>query len=164
MVGGDEATFERVEPLLRMLGATITRVGGSGAGVTLKLAINISLAVQVLAFSEGLLLAERSGIDPQLAADVMAGSPIGSPMLQARVPLLLDLPRRAWFDVDLMRKDIGLALQAGRELDVPMPSAQTAEHMLDVAREHGYAGRDIAALHEVLAHVADGETLSARAA
>jgi 3-hydroxyisobutyrate dehydrogenase-like beta-hydroxyacid dehydrogenase len=102
MVGGDQATFQRVEPLLRALGATITRVGDNGAGVTLKLAINISLAVQTLAFSEGLLLAERGGIDPQLAADVMVHSPIGSPMLAARVPLLLDLPETAWFPMRLM--------------------------------------------------------------
>jgi 3-hydroxyisobutyrate dehydrogenase-like beta-hydroxyacid dehydrogenase len=150
MVGGDEATFQRAEALLHVLGATITRVGDNGAGVTLKLAINISLAVQTLAFSEGLLLAERAGIDPQLAAQVMVKSPIGSPMLAARVPLLLDLPEAAWFPIRLMHKDIRLALQEARRLGVPLPSAAAAHQVLTAATDLGYAERDIAGLREVL--------------
>ncbi len=153
MVGGEEAAFRLVQPVLRELGQTVTRVGGNGHGLLLKLAINISLAVQTLAFSEGLLLAERGGIDPRLAARVMSTSAIGSPMLRTRVPLLLDLPERAWFDVELMQKDVRLALQAARGLDVPLPSAATADDMLAKARELGYGGRDIAALHEVLARL-----------
>ncbi|MDT4915327.1 MAG: hypothetical protein QOH89_27 [Pseudonocardiales bacterium] len=150
MVGGDETTFQRVEALLRVLGANITRVGDNGAGVTLKLAINISLAVQTLAFSEGLLLAERAGIDPQLAAQVMVNSPIGSPMLAARVPLLLDLPEAAWFPMRLMRKDIRLALQEARRLGLALPSAAAADGVLAVATDLGYAERDIAGIREVL--------------
>jgi 3-hydroxyisobutyrate dehydrogenase-like beta-hydroxyacid dehydrogenase len=91
MVGGDQRAYARVEAILRVLG-TPTRVGDNGQGLALKLAINISLAVQMLAFSEGLLLAERSGVDRTLAVDVMTRSPIGSPMLQARAPLVLELP------------------------------------------------------------------------
>ena len=101
MVGGDEQTYERVVPVLQELG-TPTRVGGNGQGLVLKLAVNVSLAVQMLAFSEGLLLAERDGVDPHVAAGVMTASPIGSPMLKARAPLVLDLPDEAWFDVSLM--------------------------------------------------------------
>lgn len=153
MVGGEEATYERVEPLLRQLGQTVTRVGDNGAGVLLKLAINISLAVQTLAFSEGLLLAERGGIDPRLAAQVMAGSPIGSPMLKARVPLLLDLPDTAWFPIRLMHKDIHLALNEAQRVAVALPSAKAAAETLAEARELGYAERDIAGLHEVLAKI-----------
>src|SRR5205807_6506801 len=82
MVGGDEQAYARVEPLLQELGRP-THVGENGHGLVLKLAINISLAVQMLAFSEGLVLAERSGIDRKLAVDVMTGSAIGSPMLKA---------------------------------------------------------------------------------
>lgn len=120
MVGGDEQAYSRVEPVLRELG-TPTRIGDNGQGLVLKLAINISLAVQMLAFSEGLLLAQHDGIDPRLAAKVMAHSSIGSPMLKARVPLVLNLPDEAWFDVSLMHKDIRLALAAGRERGVPLP-------------------------------------------
>ena len=99
MVGGDRQAFAAVEPLLRELGQTVTHIGPNGQGLVLKLAINISLAVQTLAFSEGLLLAERAGVDPEVAAEVMSTSSIGSPMLKARIPLLLDLPEHAWFDV-----------------------------------------------------------------
>ena len=74
-------------------------------------------------------------------------------MLQARVPLLLDLPETAWFDVALMHKDIRLALQAATSLGVTLPSAATADDMLAKARELGYGERDIAALHQVLARL-----------
>jgi 3-hydroxyisobutyrate dehydrogenase-like beta-hydroxyacid dehydrogenase len=151
MVGGDEAAYDIVEPLLHQLGQSVTRVGTNGHGLLLKLAVNISLAVQTLAFSEGLLLAERGGIDPQLAADVMSTSAIGSPMLKARVPLLLDLPQQAWFDIAMMEKDIRLAREAADGLAVPLPTAAVAQEMLTRADELGYAHRDIAALHEVLA-------------
>jgi 3-hydroxyisobutyrate dehydrogenase-like beta-hydroxyacid dehydrogenase len=85
-----------------------------------------------------------------LAAAVMSTSSIGSPMLKARVPLILDLPENAWFDVTLMDKDIRLALEAADELASPLPSAALADDMLNRARELGYAHRDLAALHQVL--------------
>jgi 3-hydroxyisobutyrate dehydrogenase-like beta-hydroxyacid dehydrogenase len=151
MVGGPEDAFHAVEPLLRHIGHTVTHVGGNGQALLLKLAVNISLAAQMLAFSEGMLLAERGGIDPKLAADVMTGSGIGSPMLRARAPLVLDLPATAWFDVRLMHKDIRLVLSTARELGVPVPSAAVADGLLAQAEELGYARRDIAALFEVLA-------------
>jgi 3-hydroxyisobutyrate dehydrogenase-like beta-hydroxyacid dehydrogenase len=155
MVGGDQQSYARVEPILRELG-TPTHVGDNGQGLVLKLAINISLAVQMLAFAEGLLLAERSGIDPKLAVDVMTQSPIGSPMLKARADLVLDLPDEAWFDVELMQKDVVLALDAARQLGIPLPSAAAADEMLTLARASGYGRRDIAALFEVLAHLTNG--------
>jgi 3-hydroxyisobutyrate dehydrogenase-like beta-hydroxyacid dehydrogenase len=150
MVGGDEGAYGRVEPVLRELG-TPTRVGENGQGLVLKLAINISLAVQMLAFSEGLLLADRDGIDRGLAVEVMTEAPIGSPMLKARAPLVLDLPEEAWFDIGLMHKDIRLALEAADELDVPLPSARAADGALTRAGELGFEHRDIAALFQVLA-------------
>jgi 3-hydroxyisobutyrate dehydrogenase-like beta-hydroxyacid dehydrogenase len=150
MVGGDERAFAQVEPLLRDLGQPVTYIGENGQGLVLKLAINISLAVQTLAFSEGLLLAERDGVDARLAADVMSASAIGSPMLKARIPLLLELPDQAWFDVGMMQKDIRLALQAAQPVDLPLPSAAAADQMLTRARELGYEHRDIASLHDVL--------------
>ncbi|MGZ6690039.1 MAG: NAD-binding protein [Solirubrobacteraceae bacterium] len=135
-----------------MLG-TPTRIGENGQGLVLKLAINISLAVQTLAFSEGLLLAEREGLDVNLAAKVMAESPIGSPMLKLRVPLMLDPPDEAWFDMGLMHKDIGLARQAGAEHKTPLPTAGVADEILTKAEQFGYAHRDIAAVHDLLARL-----------
>jgi len=149
MVGGDADVYARVEPLLRELG-TPTRIGDNGQGLALKLAINISLAAQMLAFAEGLVLAEREGVDPKIAVAVMTQSPIGSAMLKARAPLVLDLPEDAWFDVRLLHKDIRLALSMARELAVALPSADVAEKALARAEELGYGGRDIAALYKVL--------------
>ena len=149
MVGGDEDAFRRVEPVLRVLG-TPEYVGENGQGLVLKLAINISLAVQMLAFSEGLLLAERDGIDAHRAAEIMTESAIGSPMLKARVPLVLDKPEETWFDVSLMHKDIRLALATARERGVPLPSASVADKVLTEATEAGYEHHDIASMYEVL--------------
>jgi 3-hydroxyisobutyrate dehydrogenase-like beta-hydroxyacid dehydrogenase len=161
MVGGDEQAYSRVEPILRVLG-TPTRIGDNGQGLVLKLAINISLAVQMLAFAEGVLLADRAGIDTKLAVDVMTQSPIGSPMLKARAALVLDLPDDAWFDIQFMQKDIVLALDAARELHVPLPSASTADDLLTIARGQGYERRDLASLYEVLGRLA-GEPVHAHA-
>jgi 3-hydroxyisobutyrate dehydrogenase-like beta-hydroxyacid dehydrogenase len=157
MVGGDEQAFAEVEPLLHQVGQAVTHIGENGQGLVLKLAINISLAVQTLAFSEGLLLAERDGVDSRVAAEVMSATPIGSAMLKARIPLLLDLPEQAWFDVAMMQKDIRLALQAAQVVDVALPSAAAADRMLTRARELGYEHRDIAALHEVLTRTPAGD-------
>lgn len=151
MVGGDENAYREVEPILRELG-TPTRVGDNGHGLALKLAINISLAVQILAFSEGLLLAERDGVDRELAADVMARSPIGSPMLKAREPLVLDLPEAAWFSVALMHKDILLAESLADDLGVPAPTAAVADEWLSRAGDLGYENRDVAALYQTLTY------------
>jgi 3-hydroxyisobutyrate dehydrogenase-like beta-hydroxyacid dehydrogenase len=163
MVGGDAHAFAKIEPFLRKVGQAVTHIGENGQGLVLKLAINISLAVQTLAFSEGLLLAERDGVDPRIAADVMSATPIGSPMLKARIPLLLDLPEQAWFDIAMMQKDIRLALDAAQAIDVPLPSAAAADQMLARAAELGYEHRDIAALHAVLSRTPGGEALASTA-
>jgi 3-hydroxyisobutyrate dehydrogenase-like beta-hydroxyacid dehydrogenase len=155
MVGGDERAFARAQPVLAKLGNKVVYVGGNGKGLILKLAINVSLAAQVVAFSEGLVLAERADIEPKLAAEVMSESPIGSAMLKARLPLILDLPEQAWFDVALLHKDLRLALEAARPLRAQLPSARTADSVFDAAERLGYAHRDIAAVHEVLALHAD---------
>ncbi len=145
--------LRRVEPLLRELG-TPNYIGDNGQGLALKLAINISLAVQMLAFAEGLLLAERSGIDRQRALDVMEESPIGSPMLRARASIILDPPEEAWFDLRFMHKDIELALDAARRLGIPLPTAARADEVLEQAVALGYERRDLAALFQALEDIA----------
>jgi 3-hydroxyisobutyrate dehydrogenase-like beta-hydroxyacid dehydrogenase len=162
MVGGPEAAFQAAAPLLHQLGSNVTHVGGNGQGLLLKLAINISLATQMLAFSEGMLLAERGGIDPGLAARAMTASAVGSPMLLARAPLVLDLPEQAWFEMRLMHKDIRLALEAARESGVPLPAASAAEAALSQAEDLGYGHRDIAGLRQVLARIPANAAADAR--
>ena len=161
MVGGNPDAYRRVEPILRQLG-TPTRVGENGQGLALKLAINISLAVQMLAFAEGLVLAERAGVDRKRAVEVMTQSPIGSPMLKARAPLVLDLPDDAWFDIGLMHKDIRLALSMAAELDIDLASAEAADQALTRAEELGYEHRDLAALFTVLEQSTSGHAAESR--
>ena len=150
IAGGQADAFERVEPILRQLGATVTFVGEVGHALLLKLAINISLAVQMLAFSEGVLLAEQGGVDRDVALQVMTHSAVGSPMLQARAALLSELPDSAWFDVAMMQKDLRLALDYGADEGLPMPSTIVADQMLSTARSAGYEHRDIAVMFRVL--------------
>jgi 3-hydroxyisobutyrate dehydrogenase-like beta-hydroxyacid dehydrogenase len=161
MVGGDPAAFARVEPLLRELGQRVTHVGSNGKGLIMKLAVNISLAVQMIAFSEGVLLAERGGVDPKLAIDVLSSSAVGSPMLRTRGPLILDRPAEAWFDVKLMQKDVDLALEQGRRLHIPLPSTANAGELLTRARELGYGSQDIVAVFDVLAQLAGPDIVAA---
>jgi 3-hydroxyisobutyrate dehydrogenase-like beta-hydroxyacid dehydrogenase len=154
MVGGSEETFERVKPLLLDVGPTVTRVGDNGQALLMKIAINLSLAVQMVAFSEGLLLAEKDGIDREVALDVMLKSVIASPMLKYRAPFVLELPDEAWFDVNMMQKDMLLALEAGRELDVSMPTTAVSNELLTAARGLGRGHEDFAVVYEVLAQLA----------
>jgi len=154
MVGGDKSAFERAKPLLDDVGPRVTHVGPNGLALSMKIAINLSLAVQMLAFSEGLLLAEKSGIPREVAVDVMTHSVIGSPMVQYRGPMVLDMPDEAWFDVNMMQKDMLLALEMGRQLDVPLPTTAVTNELLTAARGMGLAKKDFAILFAVLARMA----------
>ena len=154
MVGGDAAAFERVKPILLDIGPKVTHVGGNGRAVSMKIATNLSLAVQMLAFSEGVLLAEKSGIRRETAVEVLLNSVIASPMVKYRGPFVLKMPGEAWFDVDMMQKDMTLALEMGRQLDVPLPTTAVTNEFLSAARAMGWAEQDFAVLFDVLAHMA----------
>ncbi len=161
MVGGDRDAFARVEPLLRHLGQNVTYVGANGKALMMKLALNISLAVQMIAFSEGVVLAAKGGVDPEKAIEVLSTSPLGSPMLKLRAPLLLNRADQAWFDIELMQKDIGLVLEQGRSLKVPLPTAAVADELLTTARALGRGREDIVAVFDVLAQLAGRERVTA---
>jgi 3-hydroxyisobutyrate dehydrogenase-like beta-hydroxyacid dehydrogenase len=153
IVGGDADVFARVEPILRELGTQITVVGDPEQALLIKMAINISLAVQMLAFSEGVLLAERGGVDRDVAIDALTSSAIGSPMLKARAAMVRELPDQAWFDVRLMHKDIRLTLESGGQLGVPLPTTRVADDLLTAATALGYEHRDIAVMFRVLSEL-----------
>ena len=153
MVGGDRDVFERARPLFEAIGSKVFYVGPNGAAVTMKIASNLSLAVQMLAFSEGVLLAEKSGIPRETAVEVMLGSVIASPMVAYRGPFVLEQPDEAWFNVNMMQKDMNLALDLGRELDVPLPTTAITNEFLTAARGMGLEEHDFAILFEVLARM-----------
>jgi 3-hydroxyisobutyrate dehydrogenase-like beta-hydroxyacid dehydrogenase len=154
MVGGRPETFERVNLVLEDIGPKVTHVGGNGLALSMKIAVNLSLAVQMLAFSEGVLLAEKSGIPRETAVDVLTHSAVASPMVQYRGPFVLKLPDEAWFDVNMMQKDMLLALDMGRHLNVPLPTTAAVNEFLTAARAMGMANEDFAVIFEVLAHMA----------
>jgi 3-hydroxyisobutyrate dehydrogenase-like beta-hydroxyacid dehydrogenase len=154
MAAGDRNAFEKVLPILRVIGPKVTHVGANGLAVSMKIATNLSLAVQMLAFSEGVLLAEKSGIARETAVEVLLNSVIASPMVKYRGPFVLNMPDEAWFDVNMMQKDLLLALELGRQLDVPLPTTAITNEMLTSARGMGLAERDFAILFEALARMA----------
>jgi 3-hydroxyisobutyrate dehydrogenase len=154
MVGGDRAAFERAEPILLAIGPKVRHVGEVGQAKALKIGVNLSLAVQMLAFSEGVLLAERSGVDRRVAFETFLQSVIASPMLQYRAPFALDPPEYAWFPCAMMQKDLDLALQLGREMGVPLPTTAATQEALTATRALGYGDQDFAALFHGLARMA----------
>ncbi len=151
MVGGDPAVLERVRPYLLAIGPTITHVGELGLAVTMKIAINLGLAVQMLAFSEAVLLAEKAGIGRARAVEALLKSVVASPMLKYRGPFVLGMPDEAWFNVDMMRKDLQLALDLGRAAGVPLPSTALTQELLTAAKGVGAADYDFAIVFDVLA-------------
>jgi len=154
MVGGRRETFERLKPLLLEIGPKVTYVGDNGLALVMKIAHNLSLAVQMLAFSEGVLLAEKSGIARETAVEILTHSVIASPMVQYRGPFVVKMPDEAWFNVNMMQKDMTLALELGREVSVPLPTTATANEFLTAARGMGLADKDFAVVFEVLARMA----------
>jgi 3-hydroxyisobutyrate dehydrogenase-like beta-hydroxyacid dehydrogenase len=153
MVGGRKDTFERVKPLLLDLGPKVTHVGDNGKAIAMKIAVNLSLAVQMLAFSEGVLLAEKSGIPREVAVDVLTHSAVASPMIQYRGPFVLRQPDEAWFDVNMMQKDMLLAMDLGRKVNVPVPTTAVANEFLTAARGMGWEKLDFAVVFNVLARM-----------
>jgi len=151
MVGGDKATFEQVKPILLDIGPKVNYVGVNGQAVLMKVAINLNLQVQMLAFCEALLLAEKGGIPRETAMEVMLNSVIASPSLKYRTPFILEMPDEAWFNVNMMQKDMLLALEMGRELNVPLPTVATSNEYLTAARAMGLAEQDFAVVYKVLA-------------
>jgi 3-hydroxyisobutyrate dehydrogenase-like beta-hydroxyacid dehydrogenase len=153
MVGGRAETFAQIKALLEDIGPKVTHVGDNGLALVMKISINLSLAVQMLAFSEGVLLAEKSGIARDVVVDVMTHSVIASPMVQYRGPMVLNMPEEAWFNVNMMQKDMLLALELGRQVDVPLPTTAITNEMLTTARGMGLQEKDFAILFETLARM-----------
>ena len=151
MVGGRRETFDRLKPILDDIGPKVTYVGDNGLALSMKIATNLSLAVQMMAFSEGVLIAEKSGIKREVAVDVLVNSAVASPMIKYRGPFVLRMPEEAWFDVNMMQKDMMLALDMGRALDVPLPTTAVCNEFLTAARGMGFAKQDFAVVFEVLA-------------
>lgn len=151
MVGGDKAAFERVQPVLLAIGPKVTYIGASGLAVQMKLAINLVLMVEVIAFCEGVALAEKGGVAREVAVDAMLKSVVASPVLGYRGPFILEgkMPEVPLADVNLQQKDMLLVLELGRKLGVPLPLAAAANEMMNACRGLGIDHRDFVTAHEV---------------
>lgn len=150
MVGGDKPAFDRVQPVLLAIGAKATYIGASGLAVQMKLAINLVLMVEVIAFCEGVALAEKGGVAREVAVDAMLKSVVASPVLGYRGPFILEgkMPAVPLADVNLQQKDMLLVLELGRKLGVPLPLAAAANEMMNACRGFGIDHNDFVIAHE----------------
>jgi 3-hydroxyisobutyrate dehydrogenase-like beta-hydroxyacid dehydrogenase len=151
MVGGDKATFERVKPVLLAIGPKVTYIGAQGLAVQLKVALNLTLVIEVIGFCEGIALAEKGGVPREVAVDAFLKSVVASPMLNYRAPLILEghISDATYGNVNLQQKDMLLALDLGRKMGVPVPLGAAANEMLNACRGLGLAHHDFVAVYEV---------------
>jgi 3-hydroxyisobutyrate dehydrogenase-like beta-hydroxyacid dehydrogenase len=153
IIGGDRDAFERVKGIFESIGA-LRYVGTLGQARALKIAANLNLAVQLIGLFEGVLIAEKEGIDRKTALDVLLSGVIASPHMKYRAPFIMNPPDHAWFDCNMMQKDISLALELGTQKEIALPSTALADQLLNTARALGYEKEDFAVLFHVLAAMA----------
>jgi 3-hydroxyisobutyrate dehydrogenase-like beta-hydroxyacid dehydrogenase len=151
MVGGDKAAFDRVEPILLAIGPKVTYIGAQGLAVQLKVALNLTLVIEVLGFCEGVALAEKGGVPRDVAVDAMLKSVVASPVITYRAPLILEghISDATYGDVNLQQKDVQLALRLGRQMGVPVPLGAVANEMLNACRGMGLDQHDFVVVYEV---------------
>jgi 3-hydroxyisobutyrate dehydrogenase-like beta-hydroxyacid dehydrogenase len=151
MVGGNEAAYERVRPLLLQIGPKVMRIGDSGQALLVKLAINNTLVAEMVAFCENVAMAEKGGVRREVAVEALLQSVVSSPMLQYRGPFIVEgnMPAEAWSNVDLQQKDMTLGLAAGKRLATPLPTSTAANELLTAARGMGLEQYDFSVVYEV---------------
>jgi 3-hydroxyisobutyrate dehydrogenase-like beta-hydroxyacid dehydrogenase len=151
MVGGDRAAFDKVRPVLEAIGPTVTYIGASGMAVQMKVAINLCLIVEMVAFSEAVALAEKGGVDRAVAVDAMLKSVVASPVMGYRGPFILEgnMPDKPLANVTLQQKDMLLALDLGRRQGSPVPLAAAANEMLNACHGLGLSHRDFVTVFDV---------------
>lgn len=154
MVGGDKAAFERAQPILADIGQKVTHIGSNGLALAMKISVNISIAVQMMAMAESVVLAEKAGVPRETAIEVLTNSAAASPLVQYKGPLVLQMPDQAQFNTIMMQKDMTLALELGRELHVPLPTSAATNEILSSAIANGLGEKDFAILYKVLSGMA----------
>ncbi|HEX8733430.1 MAG TPA: NAD(P)-dependent oxidoreductase [Ktedonobacterales bacterium] len=157
MIGGKREVYDDALPTLHAIAPTVQYVGGHGQAVLMKIAINLNLQVQMMAFSEAVLLAEKGGIPREVAMQALLDSVVASPSLKYRAPFILHAPDEVWFNVGMMQKDMLLALEMGRLLDVPLPTVAVSNEFLTAARAMGLAEHDFYITFQALAKLAGVE-------
>src|SRR5215813_4963221 len=151
MVGGEATAFERAKPVMLAIGPKVTHIGANGLACHMKIAVNLLLMVEVIAFGEAVALAEKGGVKREIALDAILKSVAASPVLGYRGPFILEgkMPAKPLADVTLQQKDMLLALELGRTLGSPVPLAAAANEMMNACRGLGIDHRDFVTAHEV---------------
>jgi len=157
MIGGDARDVEEARPALAAMGANIIHVGPVGAGEVAKLCNNLIAGVAAVAVSEAFRIAEAFGVDHKVLTDVISKSSGNTWVMEAAHPVPGMVPRAAssrdyegGFMTDLMAKDLGLAVNAARELRIPVIVSPAAQQALRLASSHGYGRKDFTAIYQFL--------------
>lgn len=145
MVGGDEATLDKLGPLFAAMGKKIFRMGETGKGQATKLAMNLQIALIFEGFAEGLTLAAKLGVDPQQLVSLIEATMVRSGVVEYKAPFVLHRDFTPNFPLRLMHKDLLLALEAAKESRVKLPGLETVEEIYEMATEDGHSDLDYAA-------------------
>jgi 3-hydroxyisobutyrate dehydrogenase-like beta-hydroxyacid dehydrogenase len=149
MVGGARAAFENVEPVLHDIGSKVSYIGPSGTAVQMKVAINLTLIVEMVVFCESVALAEKGGVEREVAVDAMLKSVVASPVMTYRGPFILDMPDKPLANVTLQQKDMLLALEVARRQGSPAPLGAVTNELLNACRGLGIDHRDFVTVFDV---------------
>ena len=150
MVGGEEDDFERARPLFRVMGETVVHVGGVGAGQVVKACNQIVVALVIEAIAEALVLGSKAGVDPDRVVEVLSGGLASNKVLEVKGEKFLSHEFAPGGKVEYHRKDLGIALEAGREYEVTLPVAAFVDQMFGVLEAKGRDGWDHSALLTLL--------------
>ncbi len=157
MVGGSEATFERVKPLFEKMGKNITLVGGNGDGQTAKVANQIIVALNIEAVSEALLFAAKAGADPAKVRQALMGGFAASRILEVHGERMINRTFNPGFRIELHQKDLNLALQSARAMGVSLPNTATAQELFNACTANGGSAWDHSAMVRALEKLANFE-------
>jgi 3-hydroxyisobutyrate dehydrogenase/2-hydroxy-3-oxopropionate reductase len=150
MIGGDKGAFERMTPYFEIMGKRLYHCGGAGMGLNAKLTQNLVLGNLMLAFAEGMVLAVKSGVSPELMLDILDNSAAKSGLVSAKAPAIMARNFTTNFSTKWLHKDIGLALDSAKAQGFPMPLTGLTEQMLQVAIAKGWGEDDICSTIRVL--------------
>jgi len=157
MVGGSAATFDRVRPLLELMGKNITLVAGNGDGQTTKVANQIIVALTIEAVAEALLFASKAGADPARVRKALMGGFASSRILELHGERMLKRNFKPGFRIELHQKDLNLALQGAKSLQISLPNTATCQELFNSCAAHGGSAWDHSAMVRALEFLADYE-------
>ncbi|HTX34710.1 MAG TPA: NAD(P)-dependent oxidoreductase [Bryobacteraceae bacterium] len=150
MIGGQEEVFQKVKPYLEVMGKRLYYCGGPGMGLQAKLSQNLVLSNILMAFNEGMVLATKGGVDPKLMLEILDNSAAKSGLISYKAPFVLRRDFQANFAVKWMDKDVGLMLESGKELGVPLVLTGLTRQLFQTAIAAGHGEEDICSTIKVL--------------